>query len=578
MILPICRWARLARHLLRRAPDRANVTHSRRRSQAAAGVLGPSFLLLLALADAAPAEDLERAAAYRQSAAVLARYPDVPIALDTPALTPGRREFTTQAEMEAYLAALKARVPGVKLGSLGRSVQGRDMPYLVFTREGLTDESAIAALGRPMLWFIGLQHGNEPAGGEAMLALAAMLADGALAPYLDRVTVAVVPRANPDGAAAFTRTTASGADPNRDHILLTLPETAALHAKLVALPPDAVIDAHEFSVANRWLQKFATIEASDAMLLYATHPMVHPALTALADGVFRPALEAAWKTHGLTSFWYHTTSYRPDDKLVSMGGNAPGIARNTFGLMGAVSFLVETRGVGVGMQAFQRRVATQVLAAAAVIRTAAADPRRLRDTVVETRRASAADEADLIVAHRLAVAPVELPMLDPASAVDRPTSVPFQDSRSVTVTAKRSRPAGYLMLGETVVADRLALNAVTLCALAAPVSIDAEAFVLKAVKRTSRESINPDQSVEVELANKSLTLPAGTLFVPMHQPAAAIIAAALEPDSPGSFIGTGIFAMPPDTNEAPIYRLDAVAARHLRLAPLPGTKAAPCEP
>jgi hypothetical protein len=536
--------------------------------------------MLLAFVGAASAQELDREAEYRQSAAVLARYPDVPVALDTPALAPGRTDFTSQAEMETYLAALKARIPGLVLGSLGRSAQGRDIPYLIFTKEALTDTAAIVALGRPILWFIGLQHGNEPAGGEAMLALAASLADGKLTPYLDRVTVVVVPRANPDGAAVFTRSTGSGADLNRDHLLLTLPESAALHAKLIELPPDVVVDAHEFSVANRWLQKFAAIEASDAMFLYATHPMVHPALTALADGVFRPALEAAWQAHGLTSFWYHTTSYRPDDKLVSMGGNAPGIARNAFGLMGAVSFLIETRGVGVGMQAFQRRVATHVLAAETVIATAAADARRLHDTVREARRASAAARADLVVAQRLAVAPLDLPMIDPETARERPTSVAFQDSRAGTVTAKRARPAGYVLLGDAAAAvDRLALDMVAVCALAAPASIDAEAFVLKgAVKRINRESINPDQSVAVELTRKSLVLPAGTRFVPMNQPAAALAAAALEPDSPGSFIGTGIIPMPAGADEAPIYRADQAAARSLRLAPLPGVAAIACEP
>jgi hypothetical protein len=538
----------------------------------------PLLVVLAFFAAPALAQELDRAAEYRQSAAVLARYADVPMALDTPALTPGRTDFTSQADMEAYLAALKARVPGLVVGSLGRSQQGRDIPYLVFTREGLADPAAIVALGRPILWFIGLQHGNEPAGGEAMLALAAMLADGELKPFLDKVSVVVVPRANPDGAAAFTRSTASRADLNRDHILLTLPESAALHVKLVALPPDVVVDAHEFSVANRWLQKFAVIEASDAMFLYATHPMVHPAITALADGLFRPALEGAWKTHGLTSFWYHTTSYRTDDKLVAMGGNAPGIARNTFGLMGAVSFLIETRGVGIGLQGFQRRVATHVMAARAVIATAAADPARLHDAVVAAREVSAGDRADLIVAHRLAVAPVDLPMLDPATGMARPTTVPFQDSRAVTPTTKRERPAGYVLLDEAAAAAKpLALNAIAVCALAAPATIAAESFVLTSpIKRVNRESINLDQSVVVNLANKILSLPAGTLYVPMDQPSAGIIAAALEPDSPGSFIGTGIVAMPPGAQETPVYRVDAAAARNLKLAPLSGAPTSVC--
>jgi hypothetical protein len=64
----------------------------------------------------------------------------------------------------------------------------------------------------------------------------------------------------------------------------------------------------------------------------------------------------------------------------------------------------------------------------------------------------------------------------------------------------------------------------------------------------------------------------------MAQPAAAIATAALEPDSPGSFIGTGVIAMPAGSNEAPIYRADAAAVRGLRLAPLPGVAASACEP
>ena len=61
-------------------------------------------------------------------------------------------------------------------------------------------------------------------------------------------------------------------------------------------------------------------------------------------------MEVELARHGLKPFWYYTTSFRPEDKTVSMGGNAPGISRNHFGLSGAVSFLIETRGVGVRME------------------------------------------------------------------------------------------------------------------------------------------------------------------------------------------------------------------------------------
>src|SRR5689334_14450010 len=102
-----------------------------KRAANARGLVKRFVLLFVLLALAGPAalpQELERAAEYRQNAAVLARYPDVPLALDTPALKPGRTAFTSQEEMEAYLGALKARVPGQAFGSLGRSAQGRDIP------------------------------------------------------------------------------------------------------------------------------------------------------------------------------------------------------------------------------------------------------------------------------------------------------------------------------------------------------------------------------------------------------------------------------------------------------------------
>ena len=65
-----------------------------------------------------------------------------------------------------------------------------------------------------------------------MLALASALAAGELAPLLDRISVVIVPRVNVDGAAADQRVLASGADANRDHLLLSQPEVRALHAAM----------------------------------------------------------------------------------------------------------------------------------------------------------------------------------------------------------------------------------------------------------------------------------------------------------------------------------------------------------
>ena len=98
-----------------------------------------------------------------------------------------------------------------------------------------------------------------------------------------------------------------------------------------------------------------------------------------------------------------------------MGGNAPGIARNAFGLMGAVSFLLETRGVGISMESYQRRVATHVSAIEAVLGAAATNAARLKSTVAAARKGISERAQRIVISSTPATETVQLPMVDPAT-------------------------------------------------------------------------------------------------------------------------------------------------------------------
>ena len=479
--------------------------------------------------------------------------------LRSPGFATATPSLTSHDALVAFLAALAGTSRRLRLSSLGQSQQGRELPLIYLTREGLDDPLAIARLDRPVIWLIGQQHGNEPAGGEAMLALAAALSSGELASLLDRLSIVIVPRSNPDGAADDKRVLASGVDLNRDHLLLSQPETRALHQVMRLLPPDVVIDHHEFSVAGRWAEKFGALHAVDVMILEATHPGVPKSLTEIAGRLYRPALEAAMDRHGLSSHDYVTTGADMDDRLVSLGGNAPGIARNAFGLRGSVSYLIETRGVGIGLQSYQRRVATHYLLAKSLLEASAAEGADLRAAVAAARLAAAADRSPLVVSHELARRPLEMPLMDPQSGAARPTPVTLADSRSLTAIEHRARPHGYLVLrGGEAVAERLAMNEVRACVVEAACRIAVEAYDVERLGTVSRrrsESINPDRSMNVTIRPTTIDVPAGALFVPMDQPAAGIVAATLEPDSPGSYLGVGIIPMDDGESEAPVYRV-----------------------
>lgn len=541
------------------------------------GLLALATVLWPGIIAAQPVEKPRAPSGYRESAAVLAHYSVVPgVRLDSPAFRTPEPTLTSQETMLAFLKTLARDSHQLRMGSMGQSQQGRDIPILYLTAEGLADPAAIARLGRPVVWLIGQQHGNEPAGGEAMLALASALARGDLAPLLSKVSVVIVPRANPDGAAADRRVLASGADPNRDHLLLSQPETRALHRAMQALPPDVVFDHHEFSVAWRWLEKFGALQQPDVMILEATNPLIPRALTAIERGLYRPALEAAITANGLMPHDYVTTSADMSDRRVLLGGTAPGIARNTFGLRGSVSYLIETRGVGIGLQSYQRRVATHYLLAKAVLQTTAADPQGLLKRLAEARQAAASDRSALVVSHTEGEHEIQLPLIDPQKGTVRLAKVALVDSRDIRPVDVRPRPLGYLVLrGGGAVADRLALNEAWSCTVAAATSLAVEAYdVTRSATTSNREAINPDQSMHVHVKARTIDVPAGALFVPMAQPASGIVASALEPDSPGSYLGVGVIPMAAGETEAPVYRVMSGTA--VSLKPQPGASEALC--
>ncbi len=499
----------------------------------------------------APAPVTVVAAPY--SNAVAARFPAPSVVYNTPGLQAGRDSFTSNAEIQSWLrdlASSASRTATLKAAvlPLGQSQLGNTIEALVLTRAAGTDAAALIASNRPTVLLIGQQHGDEPAGSEAMLVLARELTEGLLQPVLERINVIIVPRANPDGASGATgaqRTTTGGLDMNRDHLLLNSPEARALATLTRDYHPTVVVDAHEYTVTGRFVQKFGTVQKYDALLQYATTANIPEFLTKASEEWYRRPLLSALQVQGLTTEWYYTTSTDLNDKQISMGGTQPDTGRNVFGLKNAVSLLIETRGVGIGRLHIQRRVHTHVTAITSVLASTAQRAAELgqlqpyieKDLIAQACKSEAVIEAGPTPESH------DLVMLDPVTGSDKTLKVEWNSALTLRKIKTRVRPCGYwLSAASKTAVERLRLHGVQVLRVMEPASMLGDLY-----RETSRASgtrqdvrgamLDAGQIVKIDVAlvRGVVDAPAGSYYVPLGQPLANLVIAALEPDTQNSF-------------------------------------------
>ncbi len=497
-------------------------------------------------------------AAAPYSAAVAARFPDPAVNYRTPAFEPGHAGFTSNAELQAMLRSLQRDGQGsadgssVKLLPLGSSQTGVPLEALLFTRNPDTDPEALLRSGRPTVLLVGQQHGDEPAGSEALLVIAQQLAHGRLQGLLERINVLVLPRANPDGARVDSRVTASGIDANRDHLLLKTPEAQAQAQLARDYRPVVVVDAHEYVVLGRTLEEFGAVQRFDAMLQYAMTANLPEFISKASEEWFRRPLLASLKAEGLSVEWYYTTSTDLGDKKVSMGGVQPDTGRNVNGLKNAVSLLIETRGVGLGRLHLKRRVHTHVTAIASVLQSAAAhaaDLVKLRQ-FVDNEVSALACQGDAVIEAETTPSEYVLMMLDPATGADKPLTVAWDSALELRAVKTRARPCGFwLAAGESDAVLRLRGLGVLVQQVNETAVLRGETYRETARREGPRADVNGTVAdggsvlrLQVQTVPALIDVDPGSYYVPLDQPLANLVLAALEPDTQNSYLANRILS------------------------------------
>ena len=214
--------------------------------------------------------------------------------------------------------------------------------------------------------------------------------------------------------------------------------------------------------------------------------------------------------------------------------------------------------VALGHLHLARRVHALVLAMATVLHQAA---RHADDLVALQARADAevvatACSGRAVVQAQTTPTRRTLLFIDPVTGADKPIDVAWQSALALRVTTERPRPCGYwLAPGQPAAIEALVALGVQVHRVVEPTPLQTESWVELARGEVTRPDVRGSVAdghrtllrLVVDLKPEPMDAPAGSHYVPLDQPLANLVIAALEPDSPNSYLANRL-----------IERLDAV--------------------
>ncbi len=458
--------------------------------------------------------------------------------LPTPLETTKFERISTSAEISAYLDTIAAAVPFAKKELVGVSGEGRPIEALAFRLGKVADGP-----GRMTIMVIGSQHGAaEPAGGEALMVIARELALGDLKPLLDDADIVVLPNANPDGRDLGRRANANRVNINIDFVLAAQAETRALKQALARYAPEALLDSHESAILKRkTLARDGYLTDFDAQFEMSNNPGITPAMRSFALGDMLPMLTARVSEAGLPAQRYIGEIISIKQPITN-GGLTLRNFRNTAGMSGALSFLVETkldsredsfptyRNIGV-------RVDRQLICMRTFLTLMVERRADVLRHVAQARETAPTGKIGLYAGYVVDEAhpKVKIPMrrLDTRELED----LEFRDHRKVIVADEIAMPSTLLVTAhQQRMAEILDQHGVKYEPLSAPM------IVRVLASRFDPQPNITERVPQLAATSKEITAPVGTLVIDTAQPNGRTAVLLLDPRSTSSVFRYPAFA------------------------------------
>ncbi|MBK5278817.1 MAG: hypothetical protein JJE09_08140, partial [Bacteroidia bacterium] len=179
-------------------------------------------------------------------------------------ITPEKTNYqktSTHSEVMAFLDFIKTKSPNIHIISMGKSLEGKDIPVAVLSRPAIRTSEEAKASGKPVIYIQGNIHAGEVEGKEAVMILMRDILLGGKNNLLDNQIILFAPIYNTDSNDKMEkgirpsqedspmevglRENSQGLDLNRDAMKMEALETNGLFQSII-LPwdPQLFVDLH----------------------------------------------------------------------------------------------------------------------------------------------------------------------------------------------------------------------------------------------------------------------------------------------------------------------------------------------
>lgn len=376
-----------------------------RRALIGLGTAPAAFFLVMTMAAPAWAQ----APATRGQAARGAR--------DWPQTRPELSNYTETSRYEdvmAFMKAMAAAAPQIRLTTYGHTYEGRPMPLAVIGAPDATPE-AVRATGKVRIYIQGNIHAGEVEGKEAMLWLLRSIAKGERAAWFNHVVLLINPIYNADGNERVNirnrgsqfgpiggmgqRHNAQDLDLNRDNTKMETSEARSMARLMTQYDPHIAIDLHTTNGSDHGF--FVTYETSGS-------PNTAPGIATLVRGDLLPSVTKAVKAKRGWDFFYYGGVSRQGERAWrgDLDLYKPRYTQTYWGLRNRIGILSET----YSYASFEDRIKSNYWFVEEIVNYAVKNGAAIRKAIADADAASIAG-TQMAVRHRLSKFP------DPIQAV-----------------------------------------------------------------------------------------------------------------------------------------------------------------